>query len=138
MRPTTALADMEAIGADTGTGTTAIASTEVDATAEGMMPGTRATHVEKEATSKIVAAVEASNKAKEERNYPPVPAEKDSGPLKRIRIASVQGQPPTAAEEARASERGDPSEAAKRKRAERFGIPYSPPRVRLPPGVRLG
>ena len=39
MRPTTALADMEATGADTGTGTTAIASTEVDATAEGMMPG---------------------------------------------------------------------------------------------------
>ena len=42
MRPTIALADMEATGADTGTGTTAIASTEVDATAEGMMLGASA------------------------------------------------------------------------------------------------
>ena len=81
-----------------------------------MLPPT----IKQEATAHLAAMMS---------NYPPAPAEKDSGPLKRIRIASMQGQPPTTAEEAR----GDPFEAAKRKRAERFGIPYSPPRGRLPP-----
>ena len=74
-----------------------------------MLPPT----IKQEATAHLAAMMS---------NYPPAPAEKDSGPLKRIPIASVQEEPPSAAEEARAS--ADPFEAAKRKRAERFGIPY--------------
>ena len=65
-----------------------------------MLPPT----IKQEATAHLAAMM---------TNYPPAPAEKDSGPLKRIRIASVQGQPPTAADEARAPERGSVTRAVK-------------------------
>ena len=67
-----------------------------------MLPPT----IKQEATAHLAAMMS---------NYPPAPGEKDSGSLKRIPIASVQEEPPSAAEEARAS--GESFESVKRDEA---------------------